>query len=66
MKPSTKDSVCITSDLQVEPNDDTDLLTYTMCTLTFTTLVNLRHLHLMSLIRIELSLEMRGQFMCQE
>ena len=28
MKPFTKDSVCITSDPPMEPNDDTELLTY--------------------------------------
>ncbi len=28
MKPFTKDSVCITLDTPVEPNNDTDLLTY--------------------------------------
>ena len=28
MKPFTKDSVCITSDPPVEPNNDTKLLTY--------------------------------------
>ena len=51
MKPFTKDSVCITLDPPVMSM--TLNCSHTMCTLTFATLVGLRHIHLMSLIQIE-------------